>query len=188
MMNRHIQIVGAVFSVYLSILIVTAVSVGAISSNLITNRAAAFPGQQQSEEAVFFNRRIESCATTANSDEDGSKCADVALDKCFEDFPSTAGQVGCIEAAKNHWSGRMEAALKELKGKVSKEEAEMLKVSQEKWHGFAVSRADLQEKLFEGKGTMYLPWIANGEMKIVRERALELESYAREYYSNDDSY
>ena len=175
------------FWAWVSMFVVVVVAASAISARLTYEPGVGSPADQQSEEASFLNKTIESCDKTVSDQDDKASCADTALEKCTGKFPSTAGQMGCIEAAKSYWSKRMETALKDLRGKISKEEADVLKVSQAKWHDYAVARAELHEKLFDSRGTMYLPWIANAEMKVVRERAMELESYAREYVSKEDT-
>ncbi|HUF05614.1 MAG TPA: lysozyme inhibitor LprI family protein [Aridibacter sp.] len=135
------------------------------------------------EKKQFFETFVANCWEQAKSEEEKSGCPDLAIDACLEKYPSTQGQVACLGAGHDFWNESMESALKELRGKHSTEEVAALENSQKAWREYADSRIAFKEKLFEGKGTMYQPWIANSKMKVTKERALELEQYVAEYSS-----
>ena len=101
---------------------------------------------------------------------------DAAMDKAMDADPSTGGQTQAIAAALKQWDDELNRHYRTLTKQLEKPAAEALRESQRKW----IEWRDLELKslrAFQAKfeGTMWVPGGAYAEMKLTRERALQLK-------------
>ena len=104
------------------------------------------------------------------------------LDRCLNDVAnaSTAGQTECEAAASSDYDRRMNAAYATLMHKLPEKAAQQLRLSQRAWLAFRDSEAEARDALYETRqGTMFVPMQASDATNIIRDRALQLEGYAR---------
>lgn len=105
-----------------------------------------------------------------------------ALDACLA-VPanaSTAAQVDCEAAALRRYDARMNAAYANLMRKLPRPAADRLRAAQRAWLAFRDSEAPARRALYETRqGTMYVPMAADDAVRLVRDRALQLEAYVR---------
>ena len=105
-----------------------------------------------------------------------------ALESCL-DLPaqaSTAGQTDCESQATQSYDRRMNFAYRALLKILPAASAQRLRVAQRSWLSFRTADRAARFALFESRqGTMYVPMHAHAETEVVRDRALQLESYLR---------
>lgn len=118
-------------------------------------------------------------AQTTAPEADKPDPIDAAYAACIEKDPSTAGMVGCADAAETAWDKALNEAyaklLKELKGTPGEA---ALRTAQRAW----VAQRDAEYKLHSAvhgllQGTMWGPVMADQRMSIVKARALQLRAY-----------
>ncbi|WP_246675157.1 lysozyme inhibitor LprI family protein [Mesorhizobium sp. B2-3-4] len=105
-----------------------------------------------------------------------------ALDRCLNDAAnaSTSGQTDCEATASNDYDRRMNAAYATLLGKLPRQAAQKLRLSQRAWLAFRDAEAKARDALYETRqGTMYVPMQASDSTDAIRDRALQLEGYVR---------
>ena len=105
-----------------------------------------------------------------------------ALDRCLNDpaHVSTAGQTECEAAATRAYDHRMNAAYATLLRKLPAAAAGQLRLSQRAWLAFRDREAQARSAIYETRhGTMYVPMEASDATDVVRDRAVQLEGYAR---------
>lgn len=93
---------------------------------------------------------------------------------------STAAQVECQAAAGKAYDRRMNLAYAALRRKLFAPAAEKLRSAQRAWLHFRDANSEAARALIATRqGTIYLPIFAAGEVAIVRDRAVALESQLR---------
>jgi uncharacterized protein YecT (DUF1311 family) len=106
----------------------------------------------------------------------------MTLARCLEepDHASTAGQTECEIAAMRAYDRRMNAAYAALINKLPARAAQQLRLSQRAWLAFRDREAIARRALYETRqGTMFVPMQASASSGVVRDRALQLETYVR---------
>jgi uncharacterized protein YecT (DUF1311 family) len=106
----------------------------------------------------------------------------IAEDACLNkpENASTAGQTECEAVAAKAYDQRMNRAYASLLRRLPAPAAEKLRVSQRAWIAFRDSEQAARSALFATRsGTLYVPMQAASAVRLVRDRALELESYQR---------
>lgn len=119
-------------------------------------------------------------ARTVNATEDDPTAA--ALQRCLDDaaHASTAGQTECEATAMREYDRRMNAAYRTLMRELPPDAAQRLRQAQRAWLAFSTAEADARSAIYATRqGTMYVPMEAGASTNIVRDRALQLEAYAR---------
>lgn len=104
------------------------------------------------------------------------------LTRCLDDAAnaSTAGQTQCEADASRAYDRRMNAAYTTLMRSLPPPAAQVLRQAQQAWLAFRDAESKARGALYATRqGTMYVPMQAGGATVIVRDRALQLESYAR---------
>jgi uncharacterized protein YecT (DUF1311 family) len=105
-----------------------------------------------------------------------------ALARCLDQpaNASTAGQTECETAAYRAYDRRMNAAYATLMRKLPSQAAARLRAAQRAWLAFRESDSTARSALYATRqGTMYVPMQASDATDVVRDRALQLEGYAR---------
>jgi uncharacterized protein YecT (DUF1311 family) len=104
---------------------------------------------------------------------------DVWLEKCMEkENYTTAGMLNCSSQALDKWDKELNRVYKELMKKLSPEEKELLKQSQQQWIKFKDAEFKWIESFYNSReGTMF-PVMGMGEkLHLVSERVKVLEGY-----------
>ena len=105
-----------------------------------------------------------------------------ALDACLAASrnASTAGQTECEGNALRAYDRRMNQAYGRLIGELSPAAAKQLRNAQRSWLLFRDSESAARRGIYETRqGTMFVPMAADDAVRIVRDRALQLEAYVR---------
>ncbi|MBX0310367.1 MAG: DUF1311 domain-containing protein [Sulfurihydrogenibium sp.] len=109
---------------------------------------------------------------------------DVWLEKCMEkENYTTAGMLSCSSQALDKWDKELNRVYKELMKKLSPEEKELLKQSQQQWIKFRDAEFKFLDNLYLGTGTMIPVMIMGDKLDIISERVKMLEGYLN--YIND---
>lgn len=102
------------------------------------------------------------------------------LQRCQDKNASTAGTIECIQAAAARWDKQLNAAYSRLRSRLGAAGKQSLQASQLRWIDYRDTEYRLVDALYSSlQGTMYLPMGEYRKMKIVKTRALELDSYLR---------
>lgn len=118
-------------------------------------------------------------SATPDAAPDKADPIDAAYAACIDKDPSTAGMVGCADAAETAWDKALNEAyaklLKELKGTPGEA---ALRTAQRVW----VTQRDAEYKLHGAmhgllQGTMWGPVMADQRTSLVKSRALQLRAY-----------
>jgi uncharacterized protein YecT (DUF1311 family) len=102
------------------------------------------------------------------------------LQQCLDSAENytTAGMSNCIIKATAKWDNVLNENYKKLMSLLSPETQKKLRESQRKWIEFRDKEIQLSRALYnELGGTMWIPIIYETNMKLTRDRALELEEY-----------
>ncbi len=105
-----------------------------------------------------------------------------AEDACLNrpENASTAGQTECEAAAAKAYDRRMNQAYASLLRRLPAPAAEKLRSAQRAWIAFRDSEQAARNALFATRsGTLYVPMQAASAVRLVRDRALQLEAYRR---------
>ena len=105
-----------------------------------------------------------------------------ALARCLDaaDNASTAGQTQCEADAAHAYDRRMNIAYTALMRTLPAPAAQRLRLAQRAWLAFRSAEADARLALYSTRsGTMYVPMAAASATNLVRDRALQLETYLR---------
>lgn len=106
---------------------------------------------------------------------------DMALEECLsiDSNQSTYGMMECLRTAQDAWDAEMNRSYKELMGSLDSAGQSGLKGAQRAWIKYRDAEIELCGSLYYGNldGTMYHVMAADRVMQIVRQRALELQSY-----------
>lgn len=118
------------------------------------------------------------CAAAAPERDVTAAAEDACLNK--PENASTAGQTECEAAAAKAYDRRMNQAYAALLRRLPAPAADKLRVSQRAWIAFRDAEQAARSALFATRsGTMYVPMQAASAVRLVRDRALQLESYRR---------
>jgi uncharacterized protein YecT (DUF1311 family) len=108
---------------------------------------------------------------------------DVWLEKCMEkENYTTAGMLNCSSQALDKWDKELNRVYKELIKKLSPEEKELLKQSQQQWIKFRDTEFKFLDNLYLGTGTI-IPVMKMGDKLEISGRVEMLEGYLN--YIND---
>lgn len=102
------------------------------------------------------------------------------LQQCLDSAENytTAGMSNCVIKATAKWDNVLNENYKKLLSLLSPETQKKLRESQRKWIEFRDKEIQLSRALYnELGGTMWIPIIYETNMKLTRDRALELEEY-----------
>jgi uncharacterized protein YecT (DUF1311 family) len=113
---------------------------------------------------------------------DTSDPTEAVLARCLEGDANaaTAGQTQCEEAAARTYDRRMNMAYAALLKALPPEAARELRQSQRAWIMFRDAEARARSAFYASRhGTMYVPMQAASATRVVRDRALQLESVLR---------
>lgn len=105
-----------------------------------------------------------------------------ALGRCLNAAAnaSTAGQTQCEADAARAYDRRMNTAYTALMRILPAPAAQRLRLAQRAWLAFRSAEADARLALYTTRsGTMYVPMAADSATNVVRDRALQLETYLR---------
>jgi len=105
-----------------------------------------------------------------------------ALEACLNAAAnaSTAGQTQCEADAARSYDRRMNTAYAALMRTLPAQAAQRLRVAQRAWLAFRSAETDARRSLYATRsGTMYVPMAAHTATVLVRDRALQLETYLR---------
>lgn len=110
---------------------------------------------------------------------------EVAMDKCMEKDPSTAGVSNCAAEYKEKWDAELNRAYKELMGKLPKDGQALLRDAQRAWIPWRDAEFGLLSAVYstiynKGGGTMFVTFHAIADMEVVKDRALELLAFGEE--------
>jgi uncharacterized protein YecT (DUF1311 family) len=105
---------------------------------------------------------------------------DAALTACLDspDGQSTAGMIGCADAAYASWDQELNTAYSSLIENVDADSAAKLKASQRKWVAFRDAEYEFQEGTWTADyGTAMSVSLALARVDMIRARVLTLRSY-----------
>jgi uncharacterized protein YecT (DUF1311 family) len=129
--------------------------------------------------AIFAALMLTMASAIAAPERDVTAAAE---DACLNrpENASTAGQTECEAAAAKAYDQRMNRAYAALLRRLPAPAAGKLRLSQRAWIAFRDSEQAARGALFATRsGTLYVPMQAASAVRLVRDRALELESYQR---------
>jgi uncharacterized protein YecT (DUF1311 family) len=113
---------------------------------------------------------------------DANDPTEAVLARCLEGDANaaTAAQTQCEEAAARTYDRRMNMAYAALLKALPPEAARGLRQSQRAWIVFRDAEARARSAFYASRhGTMYVPMQAASATRVVRDRALQLESVLR---------
>ncbi|GAB1410929.1 hypothetical protein MASR1M90_20830 [Desulfovibrionales bacterium] len=126
---------------------------------------------------IFFIVVIP-CILFANDTNNNIVTIHNKLDQCIENYPSTVGQIDCIDIALKDFDKKLNTAYKELINSFDQEGKEALRQSQRKWIQFRDSEIEFLGHYYRNfSGTMYSPMHAHEILSITSKRAQELQNY-----------
>ncbi|HEY5536842.1 MAG TPA: lysozyme inhibitor LprI family protein [Ignavibacteria bacterium] len=103
---------------------------------------------------------------------------DVIMDSCMEKDPSTFGSIKCVEEASKLWDAEIEKYNKLLLGILDAESVKIYKSAQAEWLIYKEKElANIDRIYSQIQGTMFLQIAAGEKLDIVKQRALQLQSY-----------
>ena len=114
---------------------------------------------------------------SAQSEAQGLHPIDSALHKCLELNTSSFGVIECELERYRKWSEELDRIYDELMMKVSDEERTMLIEQQVTWARYRDLQFKMNEKFYGERGSIWMPVIASLKGNIVKNRAIELQSY-----------
>lgn len=130
------------------------------------------------KKAILMLAIIFSLAAVCPAQENPQHRIDKALDACMEKNDSTAGMVECISKAYTQWDAELNKVYNELMKQLDAAGKASLKAAQLQWLKFRDSEFKLIDAVYSNlQGTMYIPMHADSRMQIVKNRAVELQSY-----------
>ncbi|AJY43367.1 MULTISPECIES: lysozyme inhibitor LprI family protein [Burkholderia] len=109
---------------------------------------------------------------------------DVAMRQCLarRDRSSTAGQIQCMDEARQQWQGEADAAYQRLVKTAPADARRGWQESQRRWLAWRKDEAHLVRAVYETtQGTMYAMASADMRLQPVRDRALALRGAAERY-------
>lgn len=110
---------------------------------------------------------------------------DYSIDKSFEECLNksksiTAEMVRCREEARNKWEGKVNKYYNSLMDILDEDDKEKLEKTQSAWIKFKESEFEFIPHHYTDPGSYQGPTTAGYEMNIVRDRALQLQSYYKQ--------
>lgn len=104
---------------------------------------------------------------------------DEQLSRCLTDTSGqrTAGMLQCFHSAHQKWTEEMERSYEALMGLMEGDGRTSLEASQQAWNTYQSNQVELNKTLYlqQLKGTMYHVILAQANMDLVKERALQLQ-------------
>jgi uncharacterized protein YecT (DUF1311 family) len=130
------------------------------------------------KKTLLIPAMIISFAALCHGQEKPQHRIDKALDVCIDKDGSTAGMVECIGKAYTQWDAELNKVYNELMQQLDATGKASLKAAQLQWLKFRDAEFKLIDTVYSNlEGTMYVPMHADSRMQIVKNRALELQSY-----------
>ena len=111
---------------------------------------------------------------------DVSYALDEFLDRCLAqpNHGSTAGQIECINRARQGWDGEMNHDYRRLADHLGPKARVSLRNAQRRWLQYRDADQPLIDSVYRlTRGTMFAPLHAYSRLRLVRERSLILKSY-----------
>lgn len=103
---------------------------------------------------------------------------DKALEECIARDNSTTGMTSCTYEACKLWDAELNRVYNQLRAVLNPDAKKALKAAQLKWLKYRDSEFRLIDSIYSSlEGTMFIPMRAGDRMDIVKNRAMELESY-----------
>lgn len=108
------------------------------------------------------------------------KSIDQQLKTCLdiEQNQTTAGMIECTNRAQEQWDKELNKNYSLLIGKLSADEKEKLKVAQRNWIAYRDKEIEFARTMYINmQGTMWRVVLADRQMELTKQRALELKVY-----------
>lgn len=125
------------------------------------------------------------CSGAAHAEVAAADPVDVAMRQCLarRDRSSTAGQIQCMDEARQQWQAVMDGAYQRLAAGPAPADAKRgWQESQRRWLAWRKDEVHLLKAVYETtRGTMYAMAGADMQLQPVRERALALRAAADRY-------
>lgn len=105
---------------------------------------------------------------------------DQQLEACLnlKQNQTTAGMIECTNRAQEQWDKELNKNYSLLIGKLSADEKEKLKVAQRNWIAYRDKEIEFARAMYMNmQGTMWRVVLADRQMELTKQRALELKAY-----------
>ncbi len=91
---------------------------------------------------------------------------------------TTAGMIACTNQAQEQWDKELNTNYSVLISKLSADEKEKLKVAQRNWIAYRDKEIEFARTMYVNmQGTMWRVVLADRQMELTKQRALELKAY-----------
>jgi uncharacterized protein YecT (DUF1311 family) len=105
---------------------------------------------------------------------------DQQLKACLDEEKNqtTGGMIECTKRAQEQWDQELNKNYSLLIGKLSADEKEKLKVAQRNWIAYRDKEIEFARTMYINmQGTMWRVVLADSQMELTKQRALELQAY-----------
>ncbi len=124
----------------------------------------------QSDEAAVLDSALKACQTRppANDKEKETPCLETALDVCVEKDDTAGWGARCATRAEQLWNKELNMVYKELQGKLTLKERNVLISSQRIWLQYRNAEFKLIDSMYSfKKGTMNISFNAHARKGVV---------------------
>ena len=138
----------------------------------------------QSDEAAVLDNALKTCHATPPADdkEKETPCLETALDVCVEKEDTAGWGARCATRAEQLWDKELNKVYKELQGRLTLKERNVLISSQRSWIQYRNAEFKLIDSMYSfEKGTMNISFNAHARKGVVMKRALALKHYLEGY-------
>lgn len=103
---------------------------------------------------------------------------DKFVDDCIDKNPSTHGTMGCFDQGYKKWDAELNKVYKQLAAKLTPEQKTGLQNAQREWIKFRDAEFKSIDLIYGSmQGTMFQPMNVSDKMEVVKQRAIDLQSY-----------
>ncbi len=140
----------------------------------------------QSDEAAVLDNALKACLAKTPADDEEKPCLETALDVCVEkEDTGGGGGARCATRAEQLWDKELNKVYKELQGRLTLKERNVLISSQRIWIQYRNAEFKLIDSMYSfEKGSMNISFNAHARKGVVMKRTLALKHYL-EGYSGD---
>jgi uncharacterized protein YecT (DUF1311 family) len=139
----------------------------------------------QSDEAAVLDNALKTCLAKTPAADGEEPCLETALDVCVEREETAGWGARCATRAEQLWNKELNKVYKELQGRLTLKERNVLISSQRIWIQYRNAEFKLIDSMYSfKKGTMNISFNAHARKGVVMKRTLALKHYL-EGYSED---
>lgn len=136
----------------------------------------------QSDEAAVFDNALKACLAETSAADKQEQCLEKALEVCSEKEDTGGWGARCADRAEQLWNKELNKVYKELQGRLTLKERNVLISSQRSWIQYRNAEFKLIDSMYSfKKGSMNISFNAHARKGVVMKRALALKHYLEGY-------